>query len=143
MDMSNQESKPLPEPNPVTFGAHRRQRLAQIYLPMAVAMIGIIVLAVFAARGSNDQVAQWGTVSTIVVVAPTLISCLIALAILAVFIVLITKLLQVLPGVSQLIQMRLHQISAALHNLADKMAAPVIKTSSLSAAIKAAFGRRT
>ena len=131
-------------PYPLAQRNHRRQVWWQIIFPILLAGVVFITLSVLAAWGTNsrEQVAQWGNISTVVVVFPALGLLFVTLMVFAVLIFGIGKLLKVLPGFLHLAQSKIDQVGLALQRFSDKAASPVIATSSSWAGLKRLFQRR-
>lgn len=132
----------LPYKTSLESAARRKKQFWwQIFLPVVAAAIIMIVLAVLSTRASNAQISQWGNISTMIVVLPVLLTCLVGLAITVAMIVGLSKLLKVLPQFFTVVLIRLDQARAAIQRVADKAAAPVIRTSSTAAAVRTVFTR--
>jgi len=141
--MNNQNHKQLPPPNPVTYGLHRRQVWWQILLPVIVGGLLVIAVAVLAAMGTNPQVAHWGNISAIMLIAPLLMLLLITLVFFAAANVGLIRVLQVLPRYSHLVKLTLDHYASLIQDWANRTTKPVIGVRSSWAGVRTILGRRT
>ena len=92
---------PPPKPmvrNPVTREKHRREVFWQITIPLVIALIIVIALAILIpVVGTHDSVSQWADVSLIWLIVPQMFLALITLLILIVLVYVLAGLLKVLP----------------------------------------------
>jgi len=139
--MNNQNHKELPPPNPETYGQHRRQVWWQILLPVIIGALLVILVAVLAAMGTNLQVAHWGNISAIIMIAPLLVLLLITLVILLAANIGLVRVLQVLPRFSHLVLLTLTRYARILQDWANRTTKPVIGVRSSWAGIKTILRR--
>jgi hypothetical protein len=135
----------LPQPVHESYRKHRKQRTAQIILPVLFAVLLCIVSIVFlniATFRDNGDVARWAAVSTIWIVIPIMIASLIFLAVLAGLIYLLGKLLHITPTYTGKAQDFIHKLAIRIRLAADKLVKPVIFLDSVGASINRLLGRK-
>lgn len=120
----------------------RRQFWLQIFLPVLLAALLVIALGVLSTRAQNNQVHLWGNISQIIVVIPVLVSCLLTLVILAAGVYGMGKLLGFLPGVLRQVQYYAYLAELRVRQIADKAAAPFIRSKSSVDGVRSALRRR-
>ena len=126
----------LPERNPLTHAAHRREVFWQITFPFIIALIiilGLVGGVIFAGTQGVGDVSRWADVSLIWLLLPVLIVIIVMLLILSGVVYLVTKLLAVLPGYARLVQDYFYLIQVRVKSIADKLVEPVLKLHSFKA----------
>lgn len=135
----------LPQPVHESYRKHRKQRTAQIIVPVLFAMllcIGSIVFLNIATFRDNGDVARWAAVSTIWIVIPIMVTSLIFLAVLVGLIYLLGKLLHITPTYTGKAQDFIHKLAIRIRLAADKLVKPVIFLDSVGASINRLLGRK-
>jgi hypothetical protein len=131
----------LPERNPKTHAAHRKDVGWQITLPLVIGCL-VLVLAlagvIWAAAGANPQVTRWADISLIWLILPALFFALLGLGVLVGITYLVSKLLGVLPGYARVVQNIFTNIHAKALKANDALVAPALKLKSWSAAARRA-----
>jgi len=130
--------------NHPSYKNHRRQFWIQIFLPMILAVLLIILVAVFtgiAAFGEGGDAPRWAAISTIWLVIPVMIFGLIFLAILAGLIYLLAQALIKLPPYSSKAQYYAGRATSQIKRFSDMATKPVLFLEGIVASIKAIFGR--
>ena len=137
------ENKPkfiLPERNPATYAAHRREVFWQIIFPFILALIiilGLVAGVILAGYQGMEAVSRWADVSLIWLLLPLLIVLLVTLAILSGVVYLITKLLGVLPGYARMVQDFFSLVQLRVKSISDRLVEPVLKLHSFKAGVGA------
>jgi hypothetical protein len=127
-----------------SHSVHRRQFWLQIFLPVVLAVLLIIAMAVLisiSALSGNGDSTRWAAISTIWLVIPTMVFGLLFLATLAGLIYLLARALEVLPTYSLNAQYYFNRVTSAIKRFSDTATKPVIFLNSLGASLKAIFGR--
>jgi hypothetical protein len=135
----------LPQPVHESYKRHRKQRTAQIILPvvlMSIVFIAIVVLVIIAAASGTGDVTRWAAVSTIWIAIPTCLMAFVLLALLWGLVYLMGKLLGVAPIYTGKAQDFVHKLAIRIRRLADAAAKPVIALSGYGATLKALLGRK-
>ena len=133
----------IPERRP-SYQKHQRQFWTQIILPMILAALVVIAVAVLigvATFGADGDSPRWAAVSTIWLVIPVMFFGLLFLAVVAGFIYLLAQTLKVLPPYSSKAQFYTYQVSGIIKRISDGAAKPTFFIEGLFARIKAFFGR--
>ena len=134
----------IPENHP-SYQKHRRQFWAQIFLPMTLAVLLIIAVAVLtgiAAFGEGGDSPRWAAISTIWLVIPVMLFSLIFFAILAGLIYLLAQSLKGLPPYSHKAQYYVRLAANQVQRFSDMAAKPVLFLEGILASLKAIFGRK-
>lgn len=139
--MSDNYSPLLPERNPVTYRAHRREVLIQITIPLVVGVVILIALMVLAALSSAPTASRWGDISLIWLIIPTMLFGMILLILTAAVAYGVVRLIQVVPGLFRKLQDLLNTVGAMVRMIDDKLVEPSLRIHSFWAGARAA--RRT
>jgi len=132
----------LPEPNPVTRAAHRRDYRRRVLLPLIGFMFVLVGVAVTFILVPVGDVTTWSQIATIMLILLALIIGLIVLAILGALVYLVSYILGILPGYTRMAQDGIETIKTQAIKGADIAAEPVIQVQSFLAVVNAIFGRK-
>lgn len=143
--MNETPAPPLPEPNPVTRTAHRRETFRQITLPFLLAVLVMVGLAVLAILGTSESASRWGSISLIYLICLGSIVALLFIALNAALVYMLIVIQRGLPPRTRQIQDYSALISQKVLDVSDKLAEPFIKTGSLAASLQTLrrAGKRT
>ncbi len=123
----------LPERNPKTHAAHRKEVWWQITLPLVIGCL-VLVLAIagviWAAAGSRPQVTRWADISLIWLILPALFFALLGLGVLVGITYLVSKLLGVLPGYARVVQNAIASVQQKALKANNVLVAPALKLKS-------------
>jgi uncharacterized membrane protein YhaH (DUF805 family) len=137
------EQLQIPESH-YSYTVHRRQFWWQIFLPVSLAIVLIIVVAallsISALNGSGDSV-RWAAISTIWLLIPVMFFGLLLLAALVGIVYLLARTLGATPRYFSLALYYINRASSAIKNFSSSAARPFIFIDSLGASLKAIFGR--
>lgn len=133
----------LPEPNPVTREAHRKDFFRRVTLPLILILVLIIALVVLFALLPVGDVAAWSQISTILLISLALLLGFITLVILAGLVYLVSYLLKLLPPYTRLAQDGIEQIKTYAEKGADIPVKPIIQVQSFISAINTLFRRKS
>ena len=129
--------RPLLDPN------HRKQTFWQIWVPLCLFILVILFLAVQAAISAgttaSSTVTNWSHLSLIYMITPALIAMFVALAVLALVIYGLARLLDILPVYSRMVQGFFHQMAVFIRMGSDKTAQPVLAIKTWWAGFEAAL----
>jgi uncharacterized protein HemY len=121
---------PLPERNPRTHAAHRRDVLYQITIPL-LGMLFILVLliaaVVWAGVSSSDEVSRWADVSTMWLIAPKLLMLLIQLIMLVAITYGVSRLIAILPPYFRIAQDFMLLVKTRTRRAANQVTEPFLK----------------
>lgn len=95
--MTNPDYDPLLPRNPLTDQRHRHETFWQITLPLILACLVLLVLAVLAAGLSTQDASRWADISLIWMIIPALLFSLLTMIFLAAGVYLTIRLLHILP----------------------------------------------
>jgi hypothetical protein len=136
----------LPQPQHYSYQLHRKQRTAQIILPVVISallLITMIVLVSLATFRSNGDVSRWAAISTIWIVIPILLTGLIVFAILIGLIYLMARALGALPHYTGIAQDYVYIAQSYITRAADMAVKPMIALEGFIETVKAFFERIT
>jgi hypothetical protein len=125
------------ERNPVTQQAHRSQVLWQITIPLVIAAIVILVLAVLAATGSPQGASLWADIALIWLIIPVMIASLILLVLLAGLAYAVTWLVRTIPGYAMRAQNFMIMATSQVERLGDVIVEPILRVNAILASLQA------
>ncbi len=142
VNYETQEKKiDLPEPNPVTQAAHRRDFFRRVLLPFGIFLLILIGLGITFILLPVGDVQTWSQIATVMLVMVGLVLGLIILVLLGGLVYLVSYVLGILPGYTRLAQEGLETIQKQATQGADITAKPIIQVQSFLAVVNAIFGR--
>ncbi|MFZ5912293.1 MAG: hypothetical protein ACOYYU_20000 [Chloroflexota bacterium] len=133
----------IPENHP-SYQNHRRQFWQQVMLPLSLAGLLVIALAVLAglatfSGGGNSP--RWGAISTIWLVIPLMGFGLLFLVILFGLIYLLARALQVMPPYSAKAQYYVNRAAGETRRISDLAVKPILFLEGIFASLKTLFRR--
>jgi uncharacterized integral membrane protein len=119
---------PLPNrPRPLPDPKHRKQTFWQIWVPLCVSILVVLFLAVLAAiSAGNPAVTELSQLSTVYLVTPVLIIGFVVFVMLAAVIYGLSKLLNILPVYTRMVQGFFRQMAVFVRIWSDKTVQPVL-----------------
>lgn len=135
--MSDYPSSPLPERNPVTHRAHRREVLLQITIPLIVGLVIFLAVSALATLGPDEVVSRWGDASLIWLIVPQLLVCLMVLILLAGLAFGVIWLIRTLPVYTRRLQDFFNLIGLRTRNITNKIVEPFLRIRSFGAKLNA------
>ncbi len=129
------------ERNPITYKIHRTQTAWQIYLPLAVGLIVVVVFAVFTGLASTEGASRWADISLIFLIIPVMMVTLLFLAFTAGLIYIVVKLLQEIPVYTRQAQEMIQMVSQRVRKGTDLAVEPVLRIHGFRAALRALRGK--
>jgi ABC-type dipeptide/oligopeptide/nickel transport system permease component len=140
LDMDHRIRPPLPARNPITQDLHQRQVLWQVFVPMILGAIIVILLGVLVSvAASAAQIVRFSDISIILLIMPTFLVGVLFLAIFGALIFLLAKMIQLLPPYARLAQIYLERFTGMLNRAADMAANPLLSFESKLAGFKTIF----
>jgi hypothetical protein len=134
--MENKPKFVLPERNPITHAAHRREVFWQITFPLILTLLillGLAAFVVYASFQGAGSVSRWADISLIWLLLPALVVTLVVLLIFSGLVYLVSKLLGVFPGYARLAQNFFYLVQVRTKSIADKIVEPILKLRSFKA----------
>jgi uncharacterized membrane protein len=135
--------KPQLPGNHLSYQNHRRQFWTQVFLPMILAVLLIVALAVIAslaAFGGSGDAPRWAAISTIWLVIPVMFFGLLFLIVLAGLVYLLARTLQIIPPYSSKAQYYVNHGASEAKRFSDLATQPVLFIEEIKASVKAIFG---
>lgn len=136
----NPPTQPLPERNPRTHAAHRRDVLYQITLPFLIMLLVLILLmaaVIWSSVQGSAEISRWADVSLIWLVAPNLIIAFLQLILLAAATYGVIRLIEALPPYFRIAQDFMLLVKARTRQAANKVTEPLLKAEETVAYLKA------
>jgi len=136
--------KPQIPENHFSYQNHRRQFWLQIFLPILLAVLIVIAIAVitgFAAFGQSGDAPRWAAISTIWLVIPVMFFGLLFLVVLGGLVYLLAQALKAIPPYTAKGQYYVNRGVTEVKRYSDMAAKPVLFIEGIIASIKAIFGR--
>lgn len=127
-----------------SYKSHRRQFWIQIFLPIILAVLFIIAIAVvtsMAAFGPNDNSPVWAAISTIWLVVPVMFFGLVFLVFLIGMAYLLAQALKVVPSYSLKTQHFLNRATSQIKHFSEMAVKPVLFIEGIKASLKTFFGQ--
>ncbi|MDR3572922.1 MAG: hypothetical protein P4L50_03590 [Anaerolineaceae bacterium] len=113
---------------PPSIRAHQRQTLWQVWVPLSLGILLVLVLAALTIIGANRGsvlVTKWSDLTSIIMIIPVLFIGLIILAIIGAAIYGIARALKILPAYTGLVQAYAQLISITVKVRSDQFLQPV------------------
>jgi hypothetical protein len=129
------------EVNPLTQREHKKQVLWQITVPFVLGALLFLALMVLVITGGDAQITQWGHISLIWLILPSMLFVLIMLAIFGGLLYGVVRLNNALPGIMRKVQGFFWRLKYHVEKVSDKTVEPVIKTESSRAGMRALMNR--
>ncbi len=133
----------LPERNPLTHKAHRREVFWQITFPIIIGALLILTPAVGVWFVGYDSASQAANISTMWLILPTLLFVFIFTLLIGGIAFGLIKLIAILPPYAALVQNFFITVNLRVGHIADLAAEPILKTSSAWASLNALLGRKS
>lgn len=140
--IDSMESK-ISENHP-SYQNHRRQFWLQIFLPMILVILLIIVVGAItgvAAFGENGDSPRWAAISTIWLVIPVMFFGLVFLVLLVGLVYLLARALKVIPPYTSKAQYYVDRGASETKRFSDMATRPVLFMEGIKASLKAFLGR--
>lgn len=126
--------------NASPVAVHRRQMRIQVWLPLAVSILIILVLmilTIISAIQGSPQIEWWGNISAIIVILPVLLILFIFLAITGAIVYGMTKLLNRVPDWMLRLQLIFERLSLSVRRASDSATKPVFTVNGFSSRVRA------
>ncbi len=121
---------PVPRPSRASFAKHRKDVVLQIVLPVVLAALVIITVAVLiasAALGGRGDVSTWAALATIWIVLPLMVLMLVLLVLGWTVVWLLARLLKVSPRYTGIAQEYALLFNEQIVSWTDKIIQPILK----------------
>lgn len=139
---SEESQVKLPEPNPVTRAAHKKDFFLSVTLPLVLVVLFMISLVIAFILIPVGDIVTWSQIASIFLIALALILGLITLIIVGGLVYLVSYILKVMPPYTRMAQQGIDTIREQATRGADITVKPVIQIQSFLAAVNAIFGRK-
>lgn len=134
---SDQISQNLRQRNPITKEAHQRQTFFQIYLPLIIVALFLIIFIVLALVAQNENVSRWADISLIFLISVSLVVTLIAIAVIIVLTIYLTRLLKSSPYFFFEVQRITYIMEVRSKAIGNSIVEPVLRVNSFFAGLRA------
>jgi hypothetical protein len=123
---------------------HRRQMLWQVWLPLGISILVVLILIILtivgAAQGS-PQISRWGNISAIFVILPVLLVSTLLIVVVLALVYGMSILLKKVPGWMLSLQLHMVHISLITRRTADSIARPIMKVNETNARARRLWNR--
>lgn len=116
--------------NPITHEAHRRQTFWQIYFPLSVFGVLVIVATVLAILAENEAASKWADISLIYMLSVIMIFFVITIAILIISAIYTRRLLQATPYYFYILQKYTYIIEVRVKRASNLAVEPIMRLNS-------------
>jgi K+-sensing histidine kinase KdpD len=134
---SDQISQNLQQRNPITKEAHQRQTFFQIYLPLIIVALIVILFVVLALVAQNENVSRWADISLIFLISVSLVVTVITIAAIIVLTIYLTRLLKASPYFFFEVQRITYIIEVRSKAIGNSIVEPVLRVNSFIAGLRA------
>jgi K+-sensing histidine kinase KdpD len=134
---SDQISQNLQQRNPITKEAHQRQTFFQIYLPLIIVALIVILFVVLALVAQNENVSRWADISLIFLISVSLVVTVITIAAIIVLTIYLTRLLKTAPYFFFEVQRITYIIEVRSKAIGNSIVEPVLRVNSFIAGLRA------
>ncbi len=131
--MTSNSNRPLNLLESESTRRHHQQTFWQIIFPISITGLIIIVLAIFNARTTISQISLNAQIALIWMLIPAMLFTLVGLAVTIVFIIFSIKLINILPGYADLLQLNVTKIANCTKKFADWCVEPILRIHSFLA----------
>jgi hypothetical protein len=116
--------------NAVTYQAHRRQVIWQVYLPIAVVIVLVVLAAILVILAPTLKVSRWADIALIMLISIAMVSTLIILALNVAGIIGARRAYQVVPYYLFMAQGFTFRMKSQVRRFSDMAVEPVLWTKS-------------
>jgi hypothetical protein len=127
----------VPQRNPITYAAHRRQITWQIFIPLGLFILIIIGLAVVAVIADAAGKSLWADISIIYLSFFLMLSAMVILVITTATVYLLYKGLEIIPYKTPQAQAFFFRTERKARAIANQSVEPFLRLSSLKASVQA------
>ena len=128
--------------NAITYQAHRRQVIWQIYLPIAVVIVLGVLAAILVILAPTLKVSRWADIALIMLISIAMASALIFLILNILGIVGAQRAYQIVPYYLFKAQGFTYRLRSQVRRVSDQAVEPVLWTKSNFARVKILFPKR-
>lgn len=128
--------------NAVTYQAHRRQVIWQVYLPIAVVIVLVVLAAILVILAPTLKVSRWADIALIMLISIAMVSTLIILALNVAGIIGARRAYQVVPYYLFMAQGFTFRMKSQVRRFSDMAVEPVLWTTSNFARVKALLPKK-
>jgi ABC-type Fe3+-siderophore transport system permease subunit len=132
----------LKQRNPITYEAHRRQTFWQIYFPLIVFGVLVIIAIVLALLADDLSDSKWADISLIYMISIALVTFVIVIVALVFLAYYTTQLLKATPYFFFTVQRYTYLIEIRVRRYSNSAAEPFLRMHSFFAGVGALGGRR-
>lgn len=129
----NEVLPPEKQRNPITQEAHRRQAIWQIYLPLILFGVFLIVAIVLVILLDDAGASKWADISLIYILSLVMVGMLLTMIMLVVTVVYTSKLLKGTPYFFFVIQRYTYIVELRIKQVSSGAAEPILRINSMIA----------
>lgn len=133
--MSSPTSRFRRPPNPVTQSAFRRQVRVEVYLPIGLALLAMVLLVAVVMSIGYGSAGAWADTALVLLAIPLAVLLLVLTAALAGGIYLMVRLIRVVPTVTGGLQEGVDRVAGAVRQGSDVAVRPILIPAGIAAAL--------
>ncbi len=133
-DRSTPDSK---QRNPITHEAHRRQAFWQIYFPLIIFGVLVVVVIALALLSENEEASKWSDISLIFMTSLAMVTFVIVIIFLVVSVIYTRRLLKATPHFFFVVQKYTYLVEIRVKRASNIAAEPFLKLNSYIAGVRA------
>lgn len=123
--------------NPITHEAHRQQTFWQIYFPLIVFGVLVIVAIVLALVADNAAAKKWADISMIYMISVIMVMFVIIITLLVITVIYTRRLLQATPYLFFTVQKYTYLFEVRVKRVSNAAAEPILRLNSYLAGVRA------
>ena len=127
----------LKQRNPITHEAHRRQAFWQIYFPLIIFGVLVVVAIALALLSENEEASKWSDISLIFMISLAMVTFVIVIVFLVISVFYTRRLLKATPYFFFIVQKYTYLVEIRVKRASNIAAEPFLKLNSYIAGVRA------
>lgn len=123
--------------NPITQAAHRRQAFWQIYFPLIIFGVLVVVAIVLALLSESEEASKWSDISLIFMTSLAMVTFVIVIIFLVVSVIYTRRLLKATPYFFFVVQKYTYLVEIRVKRASNIAAEPFLRINSYFAGVRA------
>lgn len=123
--------------NPITHEAHRRQAFWQIYFPLIIFGVLVVVAIALALLSENEEASKWSDISLIFMISLAMVTFVIVIVFLVISVFYTRRLLKATPYFFFIVQKYTYLVEIRVKRASNIAAEPFLKLNSYIAGVRA------
>ena len=123
--------------NPITHEAHRRQAFWQIYLPLIIFGVLVVVVIILALFAESEQASKWSDIALIYMISLAMVTFVIVIITLVFSVIYTRRLLRATPYFFFVVQKYTYLVEIRVKRASNIAAEPFLRLNSYIAGVRA------